>query len=95
MARSRRPFLIRAIYDWACDHAQTPHLLVAADYEGCEVPGEHVEDGLAVAKVRLRPDCCCSCGRFESGYVKNRVGRGRTLGSLLGGPDESMVQPHQ
>lgn len=38
MASSRRPYLIRAIYDWACDNAQTPHLLVDADYNGCHVP---------------------------------------------------------
>lgn len=54
MARSRRPYLIRAIYDWACDDAQTPHLLVAADYEGCEVPGEHVEDGRITLNVGPR-----------------------------------------
>ena len=22
-----------------------------------------------MAKVRLRPSCCCSCGRFEGGYI--------------------------
>ncbi len=42
--RSRRPYLIRAIYDWICDSGQTPHLLVAADYAGVVVPREYVQD---------------------------------------------------
>lgn len=44
MPRSRRPYLIRAIFDWACDDGQTPHVIVAADYDGCEVPREFVGD---------------------------------------------------
>lgn len=44
-SRSRRAYLIRAIYDWAVDHGHTPHMLVAADYPGVAVPQEHVEDG--------------------------------------------------
>lgn len=42
---SRRPYLIRAIYDWTLDNNYTPHLLVAADAEGVVVPREHVQDG--------------------------------------------------
>lgn len=45
MSRSRRPYLIRAIYDWATDNGLTPHLLVAADYEGVIVPREYVKEG--------------------------------------------------
>ncbi|MGH8457516.1 MAG: ClpXP protease specificity-enhancing factor SspB, partial [Stenotrophobium sp.] len=36
-APSRRPYLIRAIYDWATDNGYTPHMLVAADYPGVVV----------------------------------------------------------
>lgn len=43
--RSRRPYLIRAIFDWATENGFTPHLAVAADYEGVSVPREHVKDG--------------------------------------------------
>ncbi|MGH8445830.1 MAG: ClpXP protease specificity-enhancing factor [Solimonas sp.] len=45
MAKSRRPYLIRAIHEWACDNGHTPHLLVAADYPGVIVPREYVQDG--------------------------------------------------
>lgn len=41
---SRRPYLIRAIYDWVLDNGLTPHLLVAADAPGVEVPGEFVTE---------------------------------------------------
>lgn len=45
MAKSRRPYLIRAIYEWSCDNGFTPHLLVAADQPGVIVPREFVKDG--------------------------------------------------
>lgn len=45
MASSRRPYLIRAIYDWTLDNGLTPHVVVAADAEGVEVPRQYVQDG--------------------------------------------------
>lgn len=44
MSKSRRPYLIRAIFDWCCDNGYTPHLLVAADYPGVSVPRAYVKD---------------------------------------------------
>lgn len=44
-SKSRRPYLIRAIYDWSTDNGFTPHLLVAADAEGVIVPRQFVQDG--------------------------------------------------
>lgn len=43
--KSRRPYLIRAIYDWCVDNGHTPHLLVAADYPGVNVPLQFVQEG--------------------------------------------------
>jgi stringent starvation protein B len=43
-SRSRRPYLIRAVYDWATDNGYTPHMLVAADYPGVTVPQEFVQE---------------------------------------------------
>ncbi len=43
--RSRRPYLIRAIYDWCVDNGHTPHMLVAADYPGVTVPMQFVQEG--------------------------------------------------
>jgi stringent starvation protein B len=51
MSKSRRPYLIRAIYDWACDIGEAPHLVVAADYDGVAIPREHVRDGRITLNV--------------------------------------------
>lgn len=49
---SRRPYLIRAIYEWVLDNGLTPHILVAADAEGVEVPAQFVtEDGKITVNV--------------------------------------------
>lgn len=42
---SRRPYLIRAIYEWTLDNNLTPHLLVAADRPDVIVPRAYVQDG--------------------------------------------------
>lgn len=73
MIRSRRPYLIRAIYDWATDNGLTPHLLVAADYEGVVVPREYVQDGritlnispMAIQSLDLRADPIWFSARFS------------------------------
>lgn len=41
---SRRPYLIRALYDWVLDNGLTPHLLVAADAPRVVVPTQFVTD---------------------------------------------------
>lgn len=52
MASSRRPYLIRAIYDWVLDNSFTPYLLVAADEPNVEVPRQYVgEDGKIVMNL--------------------------------------------
>lgn len=44
-SKSRRPYLIRAIYQWTLDNGFTPYLLVAADQPGVMVPMQFVKDG--------------------------------------------------
>lgn len=41
---SRRPYLIRALYEWVLDNDLTPHLLVAADAPGVHVPQQFATD---------------------------------------------------
>lgn len=73
MAKSRRPYLIRAIYEWAADNGYTPHLVVAADAEGVIVPKEYVQDGRitlnismsAVQSLELRSDPIFFSARFS------------------------------
>src|SRR5574339_761167 len=48
---SSRPYLLRALYDWIIDNAMTPHLLVDAEFPGCEVPRQYVEEGRIVFNV--------------------------------------------
>lgn len=49
---SRRPYLIRALYDWVLDNDLTPHLLVAADADGVDVPHQFVtEDGKITVNI--------------------------------------------
>ncbi len=51
MSKSRRPYLIRAIYEWCCDNGYTPHVLVAADHPGVVVPREYVQEGRITLNV--------------------------------------------
>ena len=48
---SSRPYLIRAMYQWIVDNGMTPHLLVDADAENCEVPRHLISEGKIVLNV--------------------------------------------
>ena len=48
---SHRPYLIRAIREWAIDNHLTPQLLVNVEVNEVEVPTEFVEDGQIVLNI--------------------------------------------
>ncbi|WP_049723639.1 ClpXP protease specificity-enhancing factor [Gilvimarinus polysaccharolyticus] len=49
---SRRPYMIRAFYEWIVDNNCTPYLLVNAHASGVEVPQEHVnKDGQIILNI--------------------------------------------
>ena len=48
---SNRPYLIRAINEWLVDSQCTPHLLVNADAEGVDVPGQYIQDGKIILNI--------------------------------------------
>jgi stringent starvation protein B len=48
---SKKPYLIRACYDWIVDNQLTPYLLVNANYPGIDVPTQHVNDGRILLNV--------------------------------------------
>ena len=49
---SRRPYLIKAIYDWIVDNELTPLIMVYAPVDGVRVPQEYVrEDGQIVLNI--------------------------------------------
>ena len=50
-ATSRRPYLLRAMYEWISDSGYTPHLIVDAQQTGVEVPTAYVKDGKIVLNL--------------------------------------------
>jgi stringent starvation protein B len=51
---SRRPYLIRAIYDWALENSLTPHLVVSAQQPGVVVPQQYVNEGKITLNIGPR-----------------------------------------
>lgn len=49
-----RPYLIRAIYDWAVDNAYTPHLLVDATAAGVVIPPGYAQDGRIALNIHAQ-----------------------------------------
>ncbi|HWP94834.1 MAG TPA: ClpXP protease specificity-enhancing factor [Gammaproteobacteria bacterium] len=48
---SRRPYLLRALYEWMTDTGQTPYLLVDASRPDVIVPRQYVQDGRIVLDI--------------------------------------------
>ncbi|MGK4329622.1 ClpXP protease specificity-enhancing factor [Lonsdalea quercina] len=68
----RRPYLLRAFYDWLLDNQLTPHLVVDVSLPGVQVPMEFARDGqivlniapLAVGNLELADDLVRFNARF-------------------------------
>lgn len=50
----RRPYLLRAFYDWLLDNQLTPHLVVNVMLPGVQVPMEFARDGQIVLNIAPR-----------------------------------------
>ena len=50
----RRPYLLRAFYDWLLDNQLTPHLVVDVTLAGVNVPMEYARDGQIVLNIAPR-----------------------------------------
>lgn len=48
---STKPYLMRAIFEWAEDNGFTPQVLVNAEAEDVEVPAAHIVDGQIVLNI--------------------------------------------
>eukprot|EP00456_Euglypha_rotunda_P067985 TRINITY_DN5911_c0_g1_i4.p1 TRINITY_DN5911_c0_g1~~TRINITY_DN5911_c0_g1_i4.p1 ORF type:complete len:132 (-),score=27.82 TRINITY_DN5911_c0_g1_i4:10-405(-) len=85
--RSRRPYLIRAIYEWATDNGHTPHLLVSSEYPGVVVPREYVQEGritlnvspMAVQNLDVQSDPIWFSARFSGRSFDVQVPSGAVL----------------
>lgn len=50
----RRPYLLRAFYEWLLDNQLTPHLVVDVTLQDVQVPMEYARDGQIVLNIALR-----------------------------------------
>ncbi|QTF10273.1 ClpXP protease specificity-enhancing factor [Brenneria izadpanahii] len=50
----RRPYLLRAFYDWLLDNQLTPHLVIDVTLPGVMVPMEFARDGQIVLNIAPR-----------------------------------------
>jgi stringent starvation protein B len=50
----RRPYLLRAFYEWLLDNQLTPHLVVDIMLPGVQVPMEYARDGQIVLNIAPR-----------------------------------------
>lgn len=70
---STKPYLIRAIREWASDNNYTPQILVDAHAEGVRVPQSYVSEGQivlnigdqAVEMLEMGNDFLCFAARFN------------------------------
>ena len=49
--KPRRPYLLRALYEWIVDCGEVPNILVDTEVDGVVVPTEYVEDGQIVLNI--------------------------------------------
>jgi len=49
--QSTKPYLLRAIYDWAEENGFTAQVLVNAEIDGVAVPTDHIVDGQIVLNI--------------------------------------------
>lgn len=59
----RRPYLLRAFYDWLLDNQLTPHLVVDVTRPDVQVPMEFARDGQIVLNIAPR-----AVGNLELGH---------------------------
>ncbi|PHM71365.1 ClpXP protease specificity-enhancing factor [Xenorhabdus kozodoii] len=50
----RRPYLLRAHYEWLLDNDMTPHLVVDVNFYGVNVPIEYAQNGQIILNISPR-----------------------------------------
>lgn len=96
---SRRPYLLRAMYEWIGDNGYTPHLIVDAQQSGVEVPAAYVKDGKivlnlsssATQRLQLRNDGVEFDARFSGVVHHVRVPIRAVLGVYARETGEGMI----
>ena len=49
--KSKKPYLLRGIFDWAIDSNLTPHIMIDATVDGVVVPEEYIIDNKIVLNI--------------------------------------------
>jgi stringent starvation protein B len=78
----RRPYLVRAFYEWLVDNELTPHLVVDATLPGVQVPEEFIQDGQIILNIAPR-----AVGNLE---MSNEA---ITFNARFGGKPHSVIAP--
>lgn len=78
----RRPYMLRAFYEWLVDNDLTPHLVVSATLPGVRVPEEFIQDGQIILNVAPR-----AVGNLELGN------EAITFNARFGGRPHSVIVP--
>jgi stringent starvation protein B len=76
---SRRPYLLRAIWQWCMDAGLTPQLLVQAGGAGVDVPTEFVQNGAIVLNVHDRAVRSLDMGNEFISFSARFSGRARNV----------------
>ncbi|MCW8347981.1 ClpXP protease specificity-enhancing factor [Vibrio sp. ZSDZ65] len=78
----RRPYMLRAFYDWLAENDLTPHIVVDAMLPGVRVPLEFVQDGQIILNIASR-----AVGQLELGN------EAITFHARFGGKPHSVIVP--
>ncbi|WP_200796893.1 ClpXP protease specificity-enhancing factor [Vibrio quintilis] len=78
----RRPYMLRAFYDWLLENDLTPHLVVDATLPGVRVPVEFIRDGQIILNIAPR-----AVGHLELG--NDAI----TFHARFGGAPHSVIVP--
>lgn len=75
----KRPYTLRAFYDWLLDNDLTPHLVVDATLPGVRVPMEFVQDGQIILNVAPRAVGNLELGNDEVRFNARFSGKPHTV----------------
>lgn len=51
MIQPKRPYLIRALWEWMIDSGLTPHIVVDCTHDDVDVPSDHVKGGKIILNI--------------------------------------------
>lgn len=79
-ASSPKPYLLRAIYQWALDHHLTPQVLVDAGADEVMVPQDYVQDGRIVLTIHPQSVARLDLGNRYVSFSARFAGRSFDVG---------------